>query len=115
LVESSDRNAVSLEAVPLDRMPDFDRAAETAVNFVANVETVIHGKSDEIKLVLAAMACGGHVLLEDVPGTAKTVLARSFARTIVGATTGRIQCTPDLQPIQTHHASSSLLQACFHS
>jgi MoxR-like ATPase len=97
-VESSDRNAMSLEAVPLDRTPDFDRAAETAANFVSNVETVIHGKSDEIKLVLAAMACGGHVLLEDVPGTAKTVLARSFARTIVGATTGRIQCTPDLQP-----------------
>jgi MoxR-like ATPase len=98
LVESSDRNATSLEAVQLDRTPDFDRAADTAANFVANVETVIHGKSDEIKLVLAAMACGGHVLLEDVPGTAKTVLARSFARTIVGATTGRVQCTPDLQP-----------------
>ena len=44
------------------------------------------------------MTCGGHVLLEDVPGTAKTVLARSIARSIAGATTARIQCTPDLQP-----------------
>jgi MoxR-like ATPase len=56
------------------------------------------GKAEEIKLVLTAMTCGGHVLLEDVPGTAKTVLARSIARTISGATTSRIQCTPDLQP-----------------
>ena len=48
--------------------------------------------------VLAAFACGGHVLLEDVPGTAKTVLARSLAGSIEGATVSRIQCTPDLQP-----------------
>ena len=43
--------------------------------------------------MLSAMTCGGHVLLEDVPGTAKTVLARSIARSIEGATTARIQCT----------------------
>ena len=42
--------------------------------------------------------CGGHVLLEDVPGTAKTVLARAIAGSIDGATASRIQCTPDLQP-----------------
>ena len=89
---------MSLEAAPRDSAPDFDRAANIAAQFVSNVETVIHGKSDEIRLVVAAMACGGHVLLEDVPGTAKTVLARALARSLVGATTGRIQCTPDLQP-----------------
>jgi MoxR-like ATPase len=44
------------------------------------------------------MICGGHVLFEDVPGTAKTVLARAIAATIEGATPSRIQCTPDLQP-----------------
>jgi MoxR-like ATPase len=56
------------------------------------------GKSDEIRLVLAALACRGHVLFEDVPGTAKTVLARSIAASIDGAAAARIQCTPDLQP-----------------
>jgi MoxR-like ATPase len=63
-----------------------------------NVERVVVGKHDEILLVLSALVSGGHVLLEDVPGTAKTVLARSIAQTLAGATFARIQCTPDLQP-----------------
>jgi MoxR-like ATPase len=62
------------------------------------VETVVHGKREEIKLVLAALLCHGHVLLEDVPGTAKTVLARAIAGSIEGSSASRIQCTPDLQP-----------------
>ncbi|MEX2210666.1 MAG: AAA family ATPase [Gaiellaceae bacterium] len=73
-------------------------APELSTRLVANVETVVHGKTDEIKLVLAAMMCGGHVLLEDVPGTAKTILARALAGSVHGATNSRIQCTPDLQP-----------------
>src|SRR3972149_12299918 len=77
---------------------DFDQASEIAARFLANIETVVHGKTDEIKLVLAALVCGGHVLLEDVPGTAKTVLARAIAASIDGATPSRVQCTPDLQP-----------------
>jgi len=85
-------------AVPLEEAPAFDRAVEVAGRFLANVESVVHGKTDEIKLVLAALTCGGHVLLEDVPGTAKTVLARAIAGTVEGAGTTRIQCTPDLQP-----------------
>ena len=48
--------------------------------------------------MLAAFACKGHVLFEDVPGTAKTVLARAIAQSIAGAEPSRIQCTPDLQP-----------------
>jgi MoxR-like ATPase len=64
----------------------------------ANVETVVVGKSEQIALVVAALACRGHVLLEDVPGTAKTVLARAIAGSIEGAGISRIQCTPDLQP-----------------
>ena len=69
-----------------------------AERLVENIEAVVRGKTEEIKLVLAALACGGHVLLEDVPGTAKTVLARAIAGSIRGAQSSRIQCTPDLQP-----------------
>src|SRR2546422_4570798 len=76
----------------------LDRAAEIAERFLANIESVVHGKREEIKLVLAALMCGGRVLLEDVPGPAKTVLARAIAGSIEDATTTRIQCTPDLQP-----------------
>jgi len=76
----------------------FARAGEVAARFVDNVETVVYGKRDEIRLVLTALMCGGHVLLEDVPGTAKTMLARAIAGSIEHATTSRIQCTPDLQP-----------------
>jgi MoxR-like ATPase len=64
----------------------------------ANVERVVIGKHDTIGLVVAAFASRGHVLLEDVPGTAKTVLARALAASIEGARAARIQCTPDLQP-----------------
>jgi len=74
------------------------RAISTTERLLANVETVVHGKSERIKLVLAALACRGHVRFEDVPGTAKTVLARSLAGSIEGATASRVQCTPDLQP-----------------
>jgi MoxR-like ATPase len=74
------------------------RPFDVAERFLANIETVIHGKREEIKLVLTALACRGHVLFEDVPGTAKTVLARATAQTIEGAVPARIQCTPDLQP-----------------
>jgi MoxR-like ATPase len=74
------------------------RAKETADRLVANIETVVHGKTEKVQLVLAALACRGHVLFEDVPGTAKTVLARAIAGSIGDATPSRVQCTPDLQP-----------------
>jgi MoxR-like ATPase len=60
----------------------------------------VRGKRREVRLVVAALACGGHVLIEDVPGTAKTALARAIAQSIKGATVGRIQCTPDLPEAQ---------------
>ncbi len=69
-----------------------------AQRLAENVERVVVGKHEEILLVLAALVSGGHVLLEDVPGTAKTVLARSIAQTLEGSSFARIQCTPDLQP-----------------
>ncbi|MDA8218168.1 MAG: AAA family ATPase, partial [Dehalococcoidales bacterium] len=63
----------------------------------ANVEQVIVGKGETIDLVLVALLCEGHVLLEDVPGIGKTMLAKSVARTL-GCSFRRIQFTPDLLP-----------------
>src|ERR687898_125843 len=76
----------------------FAPAIDVATRLLDNIETVVYGKREEVKLVLAALMCGGHVLLEDVPGTAKTVLARAIGGSIEGVTVTRIQCTPDLQP-----------------
>jgi MoxR-like ATPase len=76
----------------------LERAVDVAGRLLDNIERAVRGKRAEIKLVLAALACKGHVLFEDVPGTAKTVLARAIAQSISGAEPSRIQCTPDLQP-----------------
>lgn len=62
-----------------------------------NVERVILGKHDEVQRLLVALLCQGHVLLEDVPGVGKTVLAKSVARSL-GCSFRRIQCTPDMLP-----------------
>ena len=86
------------EVARLQGSDRFQEAAELSDRFLENIETVVHGKREEVSLVLAALACDGHVLLEDVPGTAKTVLARALAGSVDGATVSRIQCTPDLQP-----------------
>ena len=83
---------------PASEPERFERAGAISDRLVDNIETVVYGKRNEIKLVLAALTCDGHVLLEDVPGTAKTVLARAIAGSIDGAVPQRIQCTPDLQP-----------------
>lgn len=64
---------------------------------IENVEKVIIGKRPEVMTAMAAVFAGGHVLLEDVPGVAKTMLARSLAATF-GCSFKRVQCTPDLLP-----------------
>ena len=63
----------------------------------ANVERVVLGKSTSVRTALSAMLAGGHVLMEDVPGVAKTMLARALAIS-TGCEYARIQCTPDLLP-----------------
>jgi MoxR-like ATPase len=68
----------------------FDKIAE-------NVNTVIHGKDDVVRLALVAACANGHVLFEDVPGVGKSMLARALAVSM-GCTTNRIQCTPDMLP-----------------
>jgi MoxR-like ATPase len=75
----------------------MDPVQEFAAKVTANVEKVIIGKGDTIELLLVAMLCEGHVLLEDVPGVGKTMLARSLALSLGGAFK-RLQCTPDLLP-----------------
>ena len=64
---------------------------------IENVERVIVGKRQAIEYIMVALLCEGHVLLEDVPGSGKTMLARSIA-TSLGISFKRIQCTPDLLP-----------------
>lgn len=71
--------------------------AGTAAKVVANMEKVIIGKRPQLALALAAYLTEGHILLEDVPGVAKTMFARALARS-VGCTFKRLQCTPDLLP-----------------
>lgn len=64
---------------------------------INNIENVILGKRSVIEKVVCAMLCGGHVLIEDVPGVGKTLLAETLAKSVSG-TFGRIQFTPDLMP-----------------
>ena len=80
-----------------ETLPEAAEAAEFASRIRENIEKVFLGKSEVIEIILAAFFARGHVLLEDVPGTGKAILARAFAASL-GLSFARIQCTPDLLP-----------------
>ena len=76
---------------------DIKRFSELFDRLAANVNTVIHGKDDVVRLALVAICANGHVLFEDVPGVGKSMLARALASSMK-AEVGRVQCTPDMLP-----------------
>jgi MoxR-like ATPase len=82
-------------ARPQPRPVDDPRAVATAL--YEQVVTAIRGKADSVRLALVALLSGGHLLVEDVPGTGKTLLARALAASL-GGRFRRVQCTPDLLP-----------------
>ena len=76
---------------------DTVRVQEMAAKIRENVQKVIVGKDEAINMSLVALLCKGHLLMEDVPGTGKTTMAKALAQSL-GCDFHRIQCTPDLMP-----------------
>ncbi|OLF10398.1 ATPase [Actinophytocola xanthii] len=80
-------------------MPDPVTFARRFQELAGNIEHFIQGKSEAVRLALVCLLAEGHLLIEDVPGVAKTSLAKAIARSIAGAQVRRIQFTPDLLPV----------------
>jgi MoxR-like ATPase len=76
---------------------EVEAATDVAATLLANLRLVIRGKDNALGLALVAVLSGGHLLIEDVPGVGKTLLAKALARS-VGGTFRRVQATPDLLP-----------------
>jgi MoxR-like ATPase len=95
-VRNREKIKLSVEQPPVENHP-APRLAQIARQIIANIQTVIVGKEPQVTLAVAGLFAEGHILFEDVPGVAKTMLSRAIAQSI-GCTFKRIQCTPDLQP-----------------
>ena len=87
------RSARSLSAAD----PGLDDLIDSTGRIAANIEQVIEGKADAVRLALVVLLAEGHLLIEDVPGVGKTLLAKALARSI-DCSVRRIQFTPDLLP-----------------
>ncbi|MEO6988908.1 MAG: MoxR family ATPase [Aquihabitans sp.] len=83
-----------IPSVPADELAPANELADA---LVASVQTTVRGKDEVVRLAVVALLAGGHLLLEDLPGTGKTLLAKSLAASL-GGRFGRVQCTPDLLP-----------------
>jgi MoxR-like ATPase len=97
VIAKPEKPKVTLPPVTPTKNLSPPEVAAIAQNLIANVEKVIVGKHEQIVQAIAVFFAEGHLLLEDVPGVAKTMLARAIALS-AGCTFKRIQCTPDLQP-----------------
>jgi MoxR-like ATPase len=88
---------VTLTPIEKPKLLTPAEVSDTAQQLIAGVEKVIVGKHEQVVLAVIVLLAEGHLLIEDVPGVAKTMLARALAQS-AGCTFKRIQCTPDLQP-----------------
>src|SRR5512143_863640 len=95
-VDDETMSSETLE-LPTRTAPDVETVRSLARRVSDNVSRVILGKPTEIELVLVALLCQGHVLIEDVPGVGKTMLARAIAKSF-GCSFKRLQFTPDMLP-----------------
>lgn len=91
------RRQAQVDNLKGENRPDVAQVKEAADKFMTSVGRVIVGKREVVELVLVALLCEGHVLIEDVPGIGKTMLAKATAGSL-GCSFKRIQCTPDLLP-----------------
>lgn len=76
---------------------EFETARDKVASLIRNIEGVVLGKGETVRLAVTALICGGHLLIEDVPGVGKTILAKALARSVHGSFQ-RVQFTPDLLP-----------------
>src|SRR5579859_2081056 len=97
LPKESAARKMSISPIEEPKGLSLAEVCDVAREIIANVEKVIVGKHEQIVLAVATLLAEGHLLVEDVPGVAKTMLARALAQS-VGGSFKRIQCTPDLQP-----------------
>src|ERR1039457_2518046 len=95
--DSQTKIKVTLSPIEQPKGLSLTDVSALAQQIIANVEKVVVGKHEQVVLAIAVFLAEGHLLIEDVPGVAKTMLARAIAQS-AGCTFKRIQCTPDLQP-----------------